>query len=289
MIVVPVQMPDNTITPVRVFVEQDKTTGSASHEIAPRRISFLVIPGLGSPASYYDPLAQMLSDRGFPTAVTELRGQGASDPSPHKESEYGYHDLVTVDIPAALEVLRENAPEHVPVLIGHSLGGQLSCLYGARNPHSIGGIVLVGAGSPYFRGFPGMRALGPLVGGQMMSMTAQVTGYWPGDKVNLAGFGRQSRVLVRDWSRFARTGRIDPAGADINYESALSESSLHVLAVTVARDDIAPSTSVNNLVNKLEKSDVEHWFNSEPQGHNGWIRAPKLTVDRILQWLETKL
>ncbi|WP_278313644.1 alpha/beta fold hydrolase [Lolliginicoccus levis] len=277
MITVPIQMPDSTVTPVRVFAEGTPVTGT----------SFLIVPGLGLPAGYYDPLAEELNRHGFPAAITELRGQGASDPSPSSDSEYGYHDLVTVDVPSALEVLHEHAPEATPFLLGHSLGGQVSCLVGARAPHAIGGIVLVGAGSPYYKGFPGMKALGPLVGGHMMSLTAGIAGYWPGDRVNVAGFGRQSRVLIKDWSRFARTGRISPANADIDYEQALEEAELDVLAITVARDDIAPSTSVNNLVNKLRSSRMEHWYNARPQGHNGWIREPAPTVERIAQWIDT--
>ncbi|MDV7357296.1 alpha/beta fold hydrolase [Rhodococcus sp. NPDC019627] len=270
---VPIQMPDGTTTPVRLFAGRDE---------AP---VVVVFPGLGIPAGYYEPFAEELMSRGFNAAIGELRGQGDSRPRPSSASRYGYHELVSVDFPAIFEVVREHFPAATPFLLGHSMGGQLGVMYAARIRGRLGGIVLVASGSPYHRGFPGMHSPRMLVGAAAMSMTANLAGFWPGGRLDIGGFGRQSKVLISDWSRFARTGKIEPDGADIDYEERIGRLKLPVLSVTIEGDDLAPGPSAKNLVAKLPHADVTIWHNPRPQGHNGWIREPVDTVDRVVDWI----
>ncbi|QNG21470.1 alpha/beta fold hydrolase [Rhodococcus triatomae] len=266
-------MPDGTTTPVRLFPGADA---------APVVVMF---PGLGIPAGYYEPFADELVRRGYNAAVGELRGQGDSRPRPSSASRYGYQELVCVDFPAMFEVVRERFPASTPYLLGHSMGGQLGVMYAARIRGRLGGLMLVASGSPYYRGFPGVRSPGLLMGSAAMSMTASVAGFWPGDRLDVGGFGRQSRVLISDWSRFARTGRIQPTGADIDYEERIARLKLPVLSITVEGDDMAPPASVRNLVAKLPNARLTTWHQPARLGHNGWIRDPGSTVDRIATWL----
>ncbi len=266
-------MPDGTTTPVRLFPGADE---------AP---AIVIFPGLGIPAGYYEPFAQELVSRGFNAAIGELRGQGDSRPRPSSASTYGYHEQVSVDFPAIFEVVRERFPASTPFLLGHSMGGQLGMMYAARIRGRLGGLVLVASGSPYHRGFPGLHSPWVLMGAAAMSVTASLAGFWPGDKLDIGGFGRQSKVLISDWSRFARTGRIEPDGADIDYEERIGRLKLPVLWVTIEGDDLAPRSSANNLVAKLPNADVTLWHQPRPLGHNGWIRDAASTVDRIVEWL----
>ncbi|AOW94934.1 hydrolase [Rhodococcus sp. WMMA185] len=266
-------MPDGTTTPVRLFPGTDA---------AP---VVVVFPGLGVPAGYYEPFAEELVSHGFNAAIGELRGQGDSRPRPNSASTFGYHDLVSIDFPATFEVVRERFPAATPFLLGHSMGGQLGVMYAARIRGRLGGLVLVASGSPYYRGFPGLHSPGVLMGCAAMSVTASVAGFWPGDKLDIGSFGRQSKVLISDWSRFARTGRIEPYGADIDYEERIGKLTVPVLSVTIEGDDLAPRSSVKNLVAKLSSADVALWHEPEPLGHNGWIRNPTGIVDRIVAWL----
>ncbi len=86
-----------------------------------------------------------------------------------------------------------------------------------------------------------------LLGSAAMSITASVAGFWPGDRLDVGGFGRQSRVLISDWSRFARSGRIEPAGADIDYEERIGRLKLPVLSISIEGDDLAPRSASANL------------------------------------------
>lgn len=273
---IPIQVPDGTTIPVRLF---------PGREGAPVVVIF---PGLGVPGGFYDPVAQALVDRGFNAAVGELRGQGDSRPRPGPDSGYGYQELASVDFPATFEVVRERFPASTPYLLGHSMGGQLGVMYAARARGRLGGLILVASGSPYHRGHGPVRGAGLLLGSAAMSVTANVAGFWPGDRLDVGGFGRQSRVLVSDWSRFARTGTIEPAGGDIDYEERIARLTLPVLSISVEDDDLAPKRTIANLVRKLPKADLTTWHQPEPLGHNGWIRKPDTTVDRIEQWLHDR-
>jgi predicted alpha/beta hydrolase len=121
-----------------------------------------------------------------------------------------------------------------------------------------------------------------------MSLTASVAGFWPGDRLGVAGFGRQSRPLISDWARLARSGRFEPAGADIDYEERLSRLKLPVLSITIEDDDMTPIASARHLMEKLPAADVTTWHLERPLGHNGWIRDNADTVGRVAAWLRDR-
>jgi len=282
---VPIQLPGGTVTPVRLFPGPE-------HEHESRRdtsrIVVVIVPGLGVPGGYYDALADALTARGFDAAICELRGQGDSRPRPDADSTHGYHELVSVDFPAMFEVVRERFPDSTPYLLGHSMGGQLGVLYASRIRGRLGGLILVASGTPYYRHYSGARGPGLLFGSAAMSITASVAGFWPGDRFGVGGLGRQSRVLISDWARLARTGRFDPDGADVDYEQRLSTLALPVLSVTVGDDDLTPVASARHLLDKLPAAEVTTWHLDRPLGHNGWIRDNTEIADRVAAWLHDR-
>lgn len=273
---IPIQMPDGTQVPVRLF---------AGREAEPVVVIF---PGLGVPGGYYDTVAEALVGHGYNAAIGELRGQGDSRPRPGPDSGYGYQELAAVDYPAVLEAVRERFDESTPYLLGHSMGGQLAVMYAARARGALGGLILVASGSPFHRTHGVLRGAGLLVGSAAMSVTSAVAGFWPGDRLDVGGFGRQSRVLIADWSRFARTGLIEPSGADIDYEAEIGRLTLPVLSIYVEGDDLAPKPAIRDLVRKFPHAEVTTWHQREPLGHNGWIRNCASTVDRIVTWLRDR-
>jgi predicted alpha/beta hydrolase len=284
--IVPIQMPDGTTVPVRL-IPADAAHSHRARPDAPRPV-VVIVPGLGIPGGYYDVFAAELAARGFDVGIGELRGQGDSRPRPSAASRYGYHELVSVDFPAIFEAVRDRFPDSTPYLLGHSMGGQLGVCYAARIRGRLGGLILVASGTPYYRGFRGARSPGILVGSAAMSLTANVAGFWPGNRMDIGGFGRQSRVLISDWSRLARTGRFDPDGADIDYEERIARLKLPLLSISIAGDEVAPASSARHLVDKLPHAEVTTWLQRDRLGHNGWIRNPGSTVERIEAWLHDR-
>ncbi|GAA5048784.1 alpha/beta hydrolase family protein [Nocardia callitridis] len=282
---VPIQMPDGSTVPVRLIPAE----GAHRHPVTPDmpRPVLVIVPGLGVPGGYYEPFATGLAERGFDVAIGELRGNGDSRPKPSLASTFGYHELVSVDFPAIFGAVRDRFPQSTPYLVGHSMGGQLGVLYAARVRGRLGGLVLLASGTPYHRGFRGLSGPGMLLGTAAVSLTANLAGVWPGDRVSM-GFGRQSRVLMSDWARLARTGRFVPVGADIDYEERIGRLKLPVLSITMTGDDLSPAGAAAHLLAKLPKADVTTWHQPQPLGHNGWIRQNVSTIDRIEKWLRDR-
>ena len=282
MRIVPIQMPDGSTVPVRLI----PATGEHRHPVTPDapRPVLVIVPGLGVPAAYYESFASGLAARGLDVAIGELRGNGDSRPKPSSASTYGYNELVSVDFPAIFEVVRDRFPRSTPYLVGHSMGGQLAVMYAARVRGRLGGLVLLASGTPYHRGYRGISGPGMLLGTTAVTLTANLAGVWPGDRIAM-GFGRQSKVLISDWARLARTGRFVPVGADIDYEERIARLKLPVLSITMTGDDLTPPGSAEHLLEKLPNADVTTWRQPEPLGHNGWIRHHTSTIDQIEKWL----
>lgn len=273
---VPLEMPDGSTVPISMF----PADGPADAPV------IVIMPGLGIPGAYYRLFAEALTTRGFHAAVGELRGQGDSVPKPSAGSAYGYQELVSVDFPAMFGAVRERFPDSRPYLLGHSMGGQLGSLYAARARGRLGGLILVASGTPYHRGFGAARGIPLYIGAAAMALTSSVTGFWPGDRIG--NFGRQSKVLIEDWSRFARTGLIEPTGADVDYEQRLRRLTLPVLTVTIEGDDLAPRGSMEHLVGKFVGADITSEHVAERLGHNGWIRTPTVVADLVEAWMEKR-
>lgn len=283
---VPIQVPDGSTIPVRLL----PAGGAHRHPVTPDapRPVVVVVPGLGVPGAYYETFGHHLANRGFDVAIGELRGNGDSRPKPNPSSAYGYHELVSVDFPAIFEVVRGRFPSSTPYLLGHSMGGQLAVMYASRIRGRLGGLVLIASGTPYYRGYPGVFGPGMLVGTTAAALTANLAGFWPGDRITVGGFGPQSKVLISDWARLARTGRFVPVGADMDYEERIARLKLPVLSITMTGDELTPPRSAEHLLAKLPNAEISTWHQPQRLGHNGWIPDPDSTVDRIEKWLRDR-
>ncbi|MFE3192282.1 alpha/beta fold hydrolase [Nocardia sp. NPDC059240] len=278
---VPIQMPDGSTVTVRMIPAK----GPHRHPITvdtPRPV-VVIVPGLGVPGEFYSLFGKPLSDRGFDVALLEIRGNDGR-PKPAVSSSHGYQELVAVDFPAMFEAVRERFPDSTPYLLGHSMGGQLGVMYASRIRGRLGGLILVASGTPHHRGYTGLAALGSAA----LSLTANLAGFWPGDTITAGGFGRQSKVLIADWARLARTGRFQPAGADIDYEERIGRLKLPVLSITLTGDELTPQSSARQLLAKMPEADITRWHNPESLGHNGWISDPASTLDYVEKWLRDR-
>jgi predicted alpha/beta hydrolase len=179
---------------VQVYPEPVGTTG------APVAV---IWPAMGVRARYYRPFAAELRAAGLAVVVADLRGNGASTPTPSRADRYGYAELAD-DVGAVLAALKPRLDGRNRLLVGHSLGGQAALLHLAlHGADEVDAVALIAVGIPYWRSYPGLRGLGLLPYTQGIAATAAVLGVWPG-----WGFGgRQARGVMRDWAYTARTGR----------------------------------------------------------------------------------
>ncbi|MFV8752260.1 alpha/beta fold hydrolase [Nannocystaceae bacterium ST9] len=257
------------------------------------RGAVLVMPAMGVEARYYEPLAVALAARGFAVARAELRGHGASPVRAGRGRDFGYRELAERSLPALIEALRERWPNVPRIVLGHSLGGQVASLYASLPGADLDALILIASGSVDHRGWPASQQTRVLFGTQLYAMIARVLGYFPGDKLGFAG--REPRSQILDWAHNARTGRWQLRGSARDWEAALGEVDLPVLAISVDGDDYAPHGAVDRQVAKLRAAQVERirlTRESAPPEllhHFRWARSPESMVATIDEWLTRAL
>jgi predicted alpha/beta hydrolase len=214
----------------------------------------LCMPAMGVPARYYRTFAEGLADHGFCTGIMDIRGNGASSLRPKRGTDFGYREILEYDVPAALQELRLAHPDSEILLLGHSLGGQLACLFAGLEPGSIQGILLVASGSVYFRVWPFPHSWGLRVFQAVVRASVALAGYFPG---HLLGFGgKQARRLMLDWHTQGTSGRYDVSQDQRDYEAMLKKVDTPILAISLAGDNLAPPGSVEHLLRKMPRARV---------------------------------
>lgn len=248
----------------------------------------IFLPALGVAAGYYGPFAAALAAEGVATLVADFPGQGVSRPLASRRNDFGYAAVSDDVVAATVAVAQERYPGRRLAFIGHSFGGQVAIIHLAAHPSIVNALVLIGSGSPYWRGFP--RRFRLLAQTQLLGAVAALRGHWPGDRWGFGG--RQPRRLMREWARFARRGDLVVDSGPTAAEPDFAGIDLPVLAVTLDNDSLAPQGSVDNLAGKLVGARVEHRFVSRAAGEEGpafdhftWARHPGSFAAEVATWL----
>ncbi len=252
----------------------------------------LVLPAMGTPASFYQPLALQLCDllQG-PVAIGELPGQGASRMSVRRGASFGYREIVDDCIPAYVEQLLGAFPERPLHIVGHSLGGQLAVLALPRIHDSIAGLVLAACGTAHYRAWGRFR-LKAMATVYLVRFLALCLPWYPGRRLGFGG--DQPRRLMRDWSVNATTGRYSIAGDPMGprgRQAVLDTVSLPVLALCVSGDAVAPRRAAEELLTFIPSARPTHCEIAGVPAHNpwrrhfSWVREAAQASVAIAQWL----
>lgn len=284
----------HTVTDGRIgFTASDGVRGSLRVQSAADPKSLLVFhTGLGIKAGYYTPFARGLAERGHTVAVLEPRGVGNSSVRAGRDCDFGFTELIELDIAAALDSLRERFAAVPWFMGGHSLGAQLSVLAGSRLPEQVKGLVLVAGGSPYIRGYSGSMVLQTAAAGLLFPIAAMALGWFPGKALRFGG--REAKTFMLEWSRCLRTGRYRSQDGRRDFDAQAAEQQRPTLAVTIDGDAWAPAAAMANLVAKMPRStvDTQHLtmdLPDEGNPHFTWARSPQAVVATVEPWLDRML
>ena len=196
--------------------------------------ALLWLPALGIAARHYLPFAEALAAHGVAVFLHEWRGHGSSDRRAGRDVDWGYRELLTIDLPASVACIDERFPNLPKIVGGHSLGAQLAACLLALQPRAAERLWLVASGSPFWRVFPRPRAwLLPLTY-RFLPWLADRNGSLPGRSIGFGG--KEARGVMRDWARTGLSGRYAGKGMEIDLEAALSGAHADVDAVLFADD-----------------------------------------------------
>ncbi|MDR0182513.1 alpha/beta hydrolase family protein [Lysobacter arvi] len=250
------------------------------------RASLLWLPAMGIGAKHYMPFADALARRGVAVFVHEWRGAGSSSVRASRDTDWGYRELLTLDIPASEAIVAQHAAGAPRILGGHSLGGQLACCRLGLSPESAQRLWLVGSGAPYWRAFPARTAWWlPLVY-RFLPWLADFHGVLPGRRIRFGG--QEARGVIRDWSRSGLSGRYAAAGVDVDLESAMAALTLDAHAVALAQDWLGPVSSLRFLLSKLRRVEpridvLDATALGTRADHYAWMKRPTAVVDALLR------
>ena len=259
-------------------------------EVAPPKVArtMLLLPGMGISARHYIAFAESLGKHGTRVFIHEWRGNGSSSLRAGKGRDWGYRELIEMDLEAAQRAAAARAASPL-WLGGHSLGSQLACLAAARRPESAAGLVLIAGGAPFAKAFNWRMRLTLVIVYRAFPMLSGLIGHFPGKRMGFAG--TEAHGVMADWAHTGRTGRYDLDTLDFEAEAALGRLACPVLTIRMEADGWVPPASLEWLLAKLPGCSIERRVvTSEAQGrradHFGWLEAPAATADAVAAWMD---
>lgn len=248
--------------------------------------SLLFLPGMGLTARQYIDLAQVLAGHGIEVFLHEWRGLGSSSLRAERSVNWGYRELLQLDLAAALEQISTRTREGRLILGGHSLGSQFAALLGATAPERCAGLVVVAGGSPYWRCFRGWRALLLWTAFVTLPLVGHAVGHYPGRRLGFAG--REARGVMSDWALTGRRGSYNLGAIDHDLESAMAGLRVPKLGVRLEDDWFVSPTSLDHLLDRVAGDTERMILSSEqlggPADHYAWMRRPAAVADAIATW-----
>jgi predicted alpha/beta hydrolase len=246
----------------------------------------LFLPGMGISARNLIPFGRALATHGVRLLVHEWRGNGSSSLRARRGVDWGYDELLDLDLPAALDAARTASGSASLWLGGHSLGSQLACLAAARHQESVDGLVIVAGGSPYWKSYPWSTRHALLGVLHLLPAIGRLFGHYPGRQVGFAG--TEARQLMIDWAGTGRSGRYAWGQPVRDEDPALAGLDLPIRVVAMAHDWFVPERSTNWLLDKMPLCTVERATVGDESSTDGgrmdhfsWMQRPEQTARHI--------
>jgi len=247
----------------------------------------VLYPAFGVKATYYARFAQQLSEVGITVVTTDLRGHGLSSVRPDANN-YGFLEMI-IDLKAVSDNLKTKSPNQKIYLLGHSLGGQVACLTVAKYSNSYDGLAIIGSPNVYYKGWSGFHYYRRKIGLHLLPIIGRIIAVLP--KFKIGGY-YTTQTQMQEWGYTGKTGNYKVVGDNFDYEQAMTEVKIPILAIDIEGDLMAPKAAIANLYQKFKKASTLSTLtltksSTHPKlSHINWPRtADKVMVETIKEWI----
>jgi predicted alpha/beta hydrolase len=182
-------------------------------------------------------LAQACAARGWRTIAFDFRGHGEST-LPKGAPEWGYDDLVRLDLPAVVGCARARSEDKPVVVVGHSLGGHVALAAQGTGRMAADGIVAIAA-NLWLRQLETSRVrwAAKLALGRVMHESVTRLGHLPARRLRFGSDDASGRY-VRDLLRFMRDDSWQSDDGSDDYLASLARVVVPVCAVSSEGDRV---------------------------------------------------
>lgn len=240
---------------------------------------FILLPALGVPINKYQHLINDLKLKHINVLAADYPGCGRNSPPISAHFDYGYRDLIEDFVPALLRLAMQYS-QHCPVLLGHSIGGQIATLAAARHKTKIIGIATGHIGLKYWETKMQVELLKAVCAVQLLTFRY---GYFPGFKIGLGH--KEAKTLMRDWAK---------ALLHSNYRHIIdiqTRLNTPALFLQLHQDIWAPMRSTLALSHYFQSPQIEIMDlsrNISGNQHSAWLKQPEQIVDACIKWYEQR-
>ncbi len=265
------------------FKYKDGSTVTVSiAEVEGAKETLVFLPALGVRASYYKGFIEETANKlGLRVLTVDWRGHGSSSLRPAKDVDFGYQQLLD-DMDELLSWIEEQYPDQPISLGGHSLGGQLSCLFYGRYSDRVKQLLIIASCSVYYKGWSGIGKLRVWMVGKVFYGIARLVGYFPGEQVGFGG--REAKGVMKDWGHNATSGKYELAGSSFHYDDAMQQAQPKILAINYKPDTFAPFEATEYLINKFNTNSQKTHLLLPDKTHFNWVKDTGSTLDEVGKW-----
>ena len=256
-------------------------------------------------------LAIALAERGFDCFSIDLRGHGLSTRSPAAPGTWTLDDYLREDVPAALDMIREETGSGEVLFVGHSQGALLGLATAALTPERVAGVVAI-APPGLFGTTPALRRLvmiGNLgLGGRLRSFARLWAPFGPVWHPRLAELAlRRENVepevyrlflangaesvnpgVIAHFARCVEADRFRSFDGGIDYGAAGAHCRRPALFISGERDGLAPPRAVEDHCVRWG-GPKRYWSAGPVYGHGDLLIGRRAGLDVhpvIAAWLE---
>lgn len=251
----------------------------------------LINPAFGIKATYYASYAKQLGAAGIRAVTTDLRGHGLSSVRPTKETDFGFLEMIN-DLKAVYDELQIAYPKSKIYILGHSYGGQVASLAIAKYPNTFDGLAMIGSPNVYYKGWSGVHYYRRKMMLHLIPVFSRILSLLPVFKI---GGYYTTKTQIKEYEYTGKTGNYKVIGDDLDYEQAIKEVTIPVLAITIEGDNMAPKMAIQLLYQKFTKTTDLATLNltraqTHPKlSHINWPRtADKMMVQIIKKWINSE-